>query len=153
MVSAWPEPASAMSAGSSADVRDGVAAFALSTTETLKLPHAISPFGKKAIDGHDAAALGISSAKGRKPCHRFGTRVDRLAPAFGILAAVRDQAPAQQFERALAGLMIFADNVKELARRDIIRGRLRAAVGHVEPVNKCKTQRIGSLNDTAAHGE
>lgn len=86
-------------------------------------------------------------------CHGFATRVDRLAPVFGVLAAVRDQAPAQKFERALFGLMIFADYVKELARRHIIGRRLRATVGHVKPVNKCKTQRIGSLNDTAAHGE
>ena len=66
---------------------------------------------------------------------------------------MRDQAPSQQFKGALAGFVIFADDVKELARRDIIRGRLRAAVGHLEPVNKCKTQRIGSLYHTAAHGE
>jgi hypothetical protein len=108
---------------------------------------------KKTIDGHDAAALCVSGAKCRKPRDGFGTRVDRLAPPFGVLAAVRDQAPAQQFERALAGLVLFANDVKELARRDIIRGRLRAAVGHLEPVNKCKTQRIGSLYHTAAHGE
>ena len=52
-----------------------------------------------------------------------------------------------------AVLMIFADYVKELARRHIIGGRLRTTVRHVKPVNKGKTQRIGSLNDTAAHGE
>ena len=34
MVSAWPEPPSAMTAGSFAGAHDGVAAFALSTTET-----------------------------------------------------------------------------------------------------------------------
>ena len=108
---------------------------------------------KEAIDRHDAAPFGISGAKGWKPRDGFSTGVDRLAPAFGILAAVRDQPPTQQFERALTGFVVFADYIKKLARRDIIRGRLCATVGHVEPVNKCKTQRIGSLNDTAAHGE
>ena len=34
MVSAWPEPPSAMSAERSADVRDGTQAFAFATTET-----------------------------------------------------------------------------------------------------------------------
>jgi hypothetical protein len=34
MVSAWPEPPSAMSAERSAGVRDGMEAFALGTTET-----------------------------------------------------------------------------------------------------------------------
>jgi len=34
MVSAWPEPPSAMSAEKSAGVRDGMEAFALSTTKT-----------------------------------------------------------------------------------------------------------------------
>ena len=75
---------------------------------------------EETIDGHDAAALGISRAEGRELRHGFGARVDRLASAVGVPAAVRDQAPAQQIERALAGFVVLADHIKELARRGII---------------------------------
>jgi len=43
-------------------------------------------------------------------------------------------------------------NDRRLAWRDIIGWRLRPAVRHIEPVNNGEAQRIGSLNNTAAHG-
>ena len=47
---------------------------------------------------------------------------------------------------------VFTDHTKKLARRDIIRGRLHAAVGQIEPVNEGETQGIGSLDNAPAHG-
>ena len=51
-----------------------------------------------------------------------------------------------------AGFVIFADHIKELARSDIIRGRLFPAALHIEPLDNGEAQGIGSLNDTAANG-
>ena len=75
---------------------------------------------EETINGHDAAALCISRAEGRELRHGFGAGVDWLAAAVGISAAMRDQAPAQQIQRALAGFVVLADHIKELARRGII---------------------------------
>ena len=77
--------------------------------------------------------------------------MDRLARAIGIGAAMRDQTPAQKVKCALAGFVVFTDHVKQLARRDVIGGRHRATVRHIESVNNREAQLIGSLNDTAAH--
>jgi hypothetical protein len=107
---------------------------------------------EKAIDRHDAAAPGVSPAKQGELRHGFGARVDRLAPAVRVGAAVRDQAPAQKIERALARLVVFADHVKKLARRGVIGRRLEPAVRHAKPVNEGIAKEVRSLNDTAAHG-
>ena len=52
--------------------------------------------------------------------HSPSARVDRLAPAIGVVAVVRDQAPAEQAQHTLSGVVVFTDDVKQLARRDIV---------------------------------
>ena len=63
-----------------------------------------------------------------------------------------DQAPTQQIEGALAGLVVMADDVKLLTRRDVVRRRLCPAVGQRQAINKGVAQGLRSLNNTAAHG-
>jgi hypothetical protein len=46
-------------------------------------------------------------------CLAFG--VDRLAPAFRVLAPIGNEAPAQRVERHFAGLMIAPDHQQVLA--------------------------------------
>src|SRR5262245_45949490 len=52
------------------------------------------PF-KEALNGNDAAALGIGSAEGRQAGHRFRSRIDGFASTVSVLTPVWNQTPAQ----------------------------------------------------------
>jgi len=61
------------------------------------------------------------------------------ATTVWISAVVQDQAPSQKAQYSLAGVVVFADHIKELARRRIVGRRLRAAVGYINPLNNRET--------------
>jgi hypothetical protein len=84
----------------------------------------------------DAAPLGIGHTEGRQARNAFGPGVDRLASATRVLAPMRDQPPPQQIERALAGFVVLADDVKLLTRRDVVGRRSGPAVGHRQAIHE-----------------
>src|ERR1700693_146168 len=111
------------------------------------------PF-EEAVDRDDAAPPSIGVPERRKPRHRLGLGIDRLAAAGLVLAPARDEAPAQQVERALSGLMIFPDHQQFLARRPVVAGLQpgNAGVRRIQPLDDRKAQGLARLDDPAAHG-
>jgi hypothetical protein len=53
---------------------------------------------EEAIDGENAPPLTIGVTEGRQTVHGLAFGVDRLPPAFRVLAPVRNEAPAQRIE-------------------------------------------------------
>ncbi len=111
------------------------------------------PF-EEAVDRDDTAPPGVSVPECREPCHRLGLGIDRFAAARLVGAAVRDEAPAQQVERALSGLMIFPDHQQFLAGCPVVAGLQpgNAGIRRIQPLDDRKTQGLARLDDPAAHG-
>src|ERR1019366_4482438 len=78
---------------------------------------------KEAVHPHDAAALVVGATEHRLPPDRLRHGVDWLRPALGVAAPGRNEAPFQQIERALAGLMVLTDHKQFLARRAVVAPR------------------------------
>src|SRR3954451_3699047 len=73
-----------------------------------------------------------------------------LGPRLG---PVRNEAPAQQVERALAGVVVLADGPQLLAWGRVVAGRhvREARVGHVEAAQDCDLERTFGLDGATAH--
>ena len=67
----------------------------------------------------------------------LGLRVDGLAATLGVFAPVRDEAPLDQIEGALAGFVVLPNDQKLLARRRIVAGAdvAHPAIADIEAVN------------------
>ena len=72
------------------------------------------PFEEQ-VDGHDAAPPAVGVAEHRQPGDGLALGVDGRRLGFS-LGPVRDEAPAQQVERALSGVVVLADCPQLLAR-------------------------------------
>ena len=101
MVSAWPEPASAMAAGSIAGVRDGVEAFVLGIIDTPP-ERGRSQFGS--AHRHPLSALSLFSLGWQWGSAAAGIQADPV-----VLLVVR--ITLRKFERALAGLYCRLSNL------------------------------------------
>ena len=79
---------------------------------------------EEAIDRDNAASPMIGVPEGGQGVHGLAFGVDRLAPAFRVLAPIGNKTPAQGVERQFAGLMIAPDHQQLLAGRGIPPGRI-----------------------------
>ena len=104
---------------------------------------------EEAIDRHDAASLSISVPEHGEPRDALGLGVDGPLAALRVLAPVRDQAPLDQIERALARLMVLPNDQEFLARRTIVAGRnvADAAVADIKAFDDGETKRSRTLDD------
>ena len=66
------------------------------------------------------ARLGVSLPERGKPSDALSLGIDRPASTIRVLAPMRDKPPTQQIERALARLVVMANDVKLLTRRDVV---------------------------------
>ena len=85
------------------------------------------------VDGHDAAPPAVCVPEHGELLHCLALGVDRRRLRLR-LGPVRDEAPAQQVKRALAGVVVLADGPQLLPRGRVVARRHvhEACVGHVE---------------------
>src|SRR5439155_21306174 len=105
-----------------------------------------SPF-EETINRQNAPAAGVGVPKARQRLRGLGLRVSGLAPTLRVSAPVRNQPPAQQIERALAGRVVLPDDEQLLAGRTVVAaGHVREpAVAHVVAIADREPQRTGGL--------
>ena len=79
--------------------------------------------------------------------------VDGPASTLRVLAPIRDQAPLEQVERALARLVVLANDQKLLARRSVVARAdvVRPPVGNSKTIDDSEAKRFGALDDAATH--
>src|SRR4051812_47260787 len=76
-----------------------------------------------------------------------------IGGGLGFLRPARDEAPLQEVERAMAGVVVLPDSPQLLTWGRIVAGRHvgEARVGHVEAAQDRDLKRTPSLDDTTAH--
>jgi hypothetical protein len=74
-------------------------------------------------------------------------------PALRVIDPGRDEAPLEQIERPLAGVVVLADDKQFLAQSAVEAPRhiRKPAVGHVQPIDQPVAKGTGRLNNSSAH--
>ena len=106
----------------------------------------------KIVDGDQTAAPFERITESRPGLDAFGLGVDVRESDLDVRGPIRDQAPAQQVEAALPGLLVIADDGQGVGRRYIPAGRkIGRRPFRRNPENEPDLAHIGGKAGAATH--